>query len=145
MNTRGAAAQAKTQARKAAQDLLQARMQPITRLAELGVAVERAHAESETARDRWRTEQEAYAEGYRAAREAGWSPAELEAIGCGTQPAGAALRATPRRSDADSAVTDSASEHDDTYSTAAAGDVPEPTDLDLDRIGTEQSTPAPQP
>lgn len=132
MNARGATAQAKTQARKAAQDLLQARMRPITKLAELGVEVDNARAESDAARERLRTKQEAYADGYRDARDAGWSPAELEEIGCGTQPAGAALRTTPRRTDHDGSTSSATpTDRDDDYSAHdSATPTPEPTDLD---------------
>lgn len=132
MNTRGATAQAKTQARKAAQDLLQARMRPITKLAELGVEVDNARAEFDAARERWRTKQEAYAEGYRDARDAGWSPADLEEIGCGTQPAGAALRTTPRRTDHDGSTSSATpTDRDDDYGAHdSAAPTPEPTDLD---------------
>ncbi|MBP2371376.1 hypothetical protein [Pseudonocardia parietis] len=131
MNTRGATAQAKTQARKAAQDLLQARMRPITKLAELGVEVDAARAEVEAARERWRAKQETYAESYRAARDAGWSPAELEEIGCGAQPAGAALRTATRRADHDDSTPGaSATGRDDDYTTSEPAVAQEPTDLD---------------
>ncbi|SFO35931.1 hypothetical protein SAMN05216207_104717 [Pseudonocardia ammonioxydans] len=132
MNTRGATAQAKTQARKAAQDLLQARMRPITKLAELGVEVDTARAEHDAARERWRTKQEAYADGYRAARDAGWSPAELEEIGCGTQPAGAALRVATRRTDHDDTTSSADTGHNEDYGAhdSSGAPAPEPTDLD---------------
>lgn len=134
MKTRGATTQAKTQARKAAHDLLQVRMLPISKLAELGVKEANARAESDAAVKRWRAAQEAYAEGYRAARAAGWSPAELEDIGCGTQPAGSALRTATRRADRDdtssgATTTDQA----DLYGAdGPAALAPEPTDLDDD-------------
>ncbi|WP_308820224.1 hypothetical protein [Pseudonocardia alni] len=135
MTTRGATTQAKTQARKAAHELLQARMLPITELAELGVKEANARAESDAAVKRWRAAQEAYAVGYRAARAAGWSPAELEDIGCGTQPAGSALRTATRRADRDCSSSGAAAAHeDDAYDTDGPAALhPEPTDLDDDR------------
>ncbi|MEV1295387.1 hypothetical protein [Pseudonocardia sp. NPDC049635] len=136
MNTRGATtSKAKTQARKAAQDLLQARMRPITRLAELGVEVEAARTEIEAARERFRTTQEAYAEGYRAAREAGWSPGELEEIGCGAQPAGAALRSPSRRTEPSDDPT--AADDDDANESIPAL---QPTDLDAAHSAPSSAT-----
>ncbi|WP_226351793.1 hypothetical protein [Pseudonocardia sp. ICBG601] len=98
MNARAATTatpQAKTHARTAARELLRARMQPITALTELATAVDTARTEIDNARQRWRDAQTAYAHAYRAARAAGWSPTELHDIGCGTQPAGTALRTRP--------------------------------------------------
>ncbi|WP_226360794.1 hypothetical protein [Pseudonocardia sp. ICBG1142] len=97
MNARAATTatpQAKTHARTAARELLRARIQPITALAELATAVNTARTHLDDARQRWRNAQTAYAHAYRAARDAGWSPTELHDIGCGTQPAGTALRTT---------------------------------------------------
>ncbi|WP_224389086.1 hypothetical protein [Pseudonocardia sp. ICBG1293] len=116
MKSKAATTQAKTHARTAARDLLRARMQPITELAELGTAVDTARAHLDAARQQWRAAQNAYAHGYRAARAAGWSRAELHDIGCGTGPAGTALRTTPPRTAPDS---DSDSDSDEPTNTSA--------------------------
>lgn len=143
MSTRGATtSKAKTQARKAAQDLLQARMRPITRLAELGVEVEAARTEIEAARERFRATQEAYAEGYRAAREAGWSPGELEEIGCGAQPAGAALRSPSRRTEPSDPTDDLTAADDDADDDDANESIRalQPTDLDAAHSAPSSAT-----